>query len=55
MGKVPPGILRTWKTILAETLRDWIYLLKNGAAGEFFYAPRYRYTQKMSYYRGTKQ
>ena len=55
MGKATPGILRTWKTILAETLRDWIYLLKNGAAKEFFYAPRYRYTQKMSYYRGTKQ
>ena len=55
MGKKTPGLLRTWKTIIAETLRDWIYLVKNGALHEFFYAPRYRYTQKMSYFRGTKQ
>ncbi len=54
MGKKSPGLLRTWKTIAAETLRDWIYLLKKGAVKEFFYAPCYRYTQKMSYYRGTK-
>ena len=54
MGKKSPGLLRTWKTILAETLRDWVYLLKNRMPGEFFYAPRYRYTQKMSYFRGTK-
>jgi rhamnosyltransferase len=55
MGKKSPGLLRTWKSILAETLRDWIYLVKNGAINEFFYAPRYRYMQKMSYYRGTKK
>ena len=55
MGKQSPGLLRTWKTICAETIRDWIYLLKKGEMREFFYAPRYRYTQKMSYYRGTKQ
>ncbi len=55
MGKKSPGLLRTWKTIFAETLRDWIYLIKNGAIKEFFYAPCYRYVQKMSYYRGTKQ
>ncbi|MBR2365470.1 MAG: glycosyltransferase family 2 protein [Lentisphaeria bacterium] len=55
MGKAVPGLLRTWKSVFAETLRDWIYLLKNGAVREIFYAPRYRYTQKMSYYRGTKQ
>ena len=55
MGKNPPGILRTWKSVFAETLRDWLYLLKTGAINEFFYAPRYRYMQKMSYYRGTKQ
>ena len=54
MGKVLPGILRTWKTIFAETLRDWIYLVKNGELHEFFYAPRYRYMQKMSYFRGTR-
>ena len=55
MGKKSPGVLRIWKSIFAETLRDWIYLVKNGAVKEFFYAPRYRYMQKMSYYRGTKQ
>lgn len=55
MGKRSPGILRIWKNIAAETLRDWIYLLKKGEKKEFLYSPRYRYTQKMSYYRGTKQ
>ena len=55
MGKAVPGLLRVWKTILAETVRDWIYLVKNGVWREFFYAPCYRYFQKMSYYRGTKQ
>ena len=54
MGKKSPGALRTWKSIFAETLRDWIYIIKCGAWKEFFYAPRYRYTQKMSYYRGTR-
>ena len=54
MGKRSPGLLRTWKSIFAETLRDWIYLVKHGAFREFLYAPRYRYTQKMSYYRGTR-
>ena len=55
MGKSSPGLLRTLKSIFAETLRDWIYLLKHRALKEFFYAPVYRYTQKMSYYRGTKK
>ena len=55
MGKKIPGVLRTWKSIAAETLRDWLYLVKHGAIKEIFYAPRYRYVQKMSYYRGTKQ
>ena len=55
MNKNTPGLLRTWKTVLAETLRDWIYIAKRGEWQEFFYAPRYRYTQKMSYYRGTRQ
>ena len=55
MGKKTPGLLRTWKSIFAETLRDWLYLLKNGAIKEFFYAPRYRYMQKMSYVRGSRQ
>ena len=55
MGKQSKGMLQTWKSILAETVRDWLYLIKHRAFNEFFYAPVYRYTQKMSYYRGTKQ
>ena len=55
MGKKTPGLLKTWKSISAETLRDWIYLVKNGSMNELFYAPRYRYTQKMSYFKGTRQ
>ena len=54
MGKCPPGFLRTWKSIAAETLRDWIYISKCGKWDEFFYAPRYRYVQKISYFRGTR-
>ncbi|MBR7138076.1 MAG: glycosyltransferase [Lentisphaeria bacterium] len=54
MGKKSPGVLRTWKTICAETLRDWIYIARCSAWQEFFYAPRYRYVQKMSYCRGTR-
>ena len=41
--------------VIAETLRDWFYLAKHGAVTEFFYAPVYRYVQKMNYYRGTKR
>lgn len=55
MGKLLPGLLRTIKSICAETLRDWIYLLKHRSVKEIFYAPVYRYTQKMSYFRGTKK
>ena len=55
MGKKSPGLLRTCKTILAETLRDWIYIVKCKAWKEFFYAPRYRYLQKMSYYLGGRK
>ena len=55
MGKKSPGALRTWKSICAETLRDWIYIAECGAWKEFFYSPIYRYVQKKSYYRGTKQ
>jgi rhamnosyltransferase len=55
MNKPAPGLLRTWKSIAAETLRDWAYIIRKGAWKELFYAPRYRYVQKMSYYRGTKK
>lgn len=54
MGKKSPGLLRIWKTAAAETVRDWIYIIKNNAWKEFFYSPVYRYNQKMSYYRGMK-
>ena len=55
MGKTSPSLPRTWKNIAAETLRDWIYLIKCRACKELFYAPIYRYTQKMSYHRGTRK
>ena len=55
MGKAVPGVLRTWKSICAETLRDWVYITGCGAWQELLYAPRYRYTQKMSYFQGTRQ
>ena len=55
MNKHTPCLLMTIKSISAETLRDWIYIVKNGAWKEFFYAPVYRCVQKISYFRGTKQ
>ena len=55
MGKRPPGLLRVLLSIAAETFRDWQYMIVHGEFQEFFYAPRYRYVQKMSYYRGAKQ
>ena len=55
MGKPPMSFLHCVRSIAAETLRDWIFLAKHGAFREFFYAPVYRYVQKMSYYRGTKE
>lgn len=55
MGKKPMSLLRCLRSVIAETLRDWIYLAKHGAVKEFFYAPVYRYVQKVSYRRGTQQ
>ena len=55
MGKKSMSFLRCIRAVAAETLRDWIYLVRHGAYREFFYAPVYRYVQKVSYYRGTKQ
>ena len=55
MGKKPMNILHCIRSVIAETLRDWIYLAKHGAFNEFFYAPLYRCVQKVSYYRGTQQ
>ena len=55
MGKKPMTFFHCVRTITAETLRDWMYLIKHGTFKEFFYAPVYRYVQKMSYYRGANQ
>ena len=55
MGKPDMSFCRCIKSIAAETLRDWVYLAKHRTSKEFFYAPLYRWVQKSSYYRGTKQ
>lgn len=55
MGKESVSFFRTGCNIAAETLRDWSYLVKKGGLKEFFYAPVYRFVQKMSYYRGANQ
>ena len=55
MGKTGMSFCRCIKSIAAETLRDWVYLVKHRTLKEFFYAPLYRFVQKSSYYRGTKQ
>lgn len=55
MGKKPISLLRALRNVLAETLRDHIYILRHGALKELFYAPVYRYVQKISYYRGANQ
>jgi len=55
MGKTGMSFCRCIKSIAAETLRDWVYLAKHRTLKEFFYAPLYRWVQKASYYRGTKQ
>ena len=55
MGKRPVSLLHALRNVAAETMRDYIYLLRHGALKELFYAPVYRYIQKMSYYRGANQ
>ena len=55
MGKPDMSFCHCIKSIAAETLRDWVYLAKHRKIKEFFYAPLYRWVQKASYYRGTKQ
>lgn len=55
MGKSSVSLRHCVCSVAAETLRDWIYIVKHGAFREFFYAPVYRFVQKASYYRGTKQ
>lgn len=55
MGKKPMSFWRCMRSIAAETLRDWIYLVRRGAYREICYAPIYRYVQKINYWRGTQQ
>lgn len=55
MGKKPVPLMRALLNVFVECLRDHIYLCHHCAFGEFFYAPVYRYVQKISYYRGMKQ
>ena len=55
MGKKPISLAHALRNVLAETLRDYIYLLRHGKLLELYYPPVYRYVQKMSYYRGSNQ
>lgn len=55
MGKKPITLAHALRNVFAETLRDYIYLLKNGKVLELYYPPVYRWVQKMSYYRGANQ
>ena len=55
MGKKPISLARALRNVIAETLRDYIYLFKHGKLLELYYPPVYRYVQKMSYYRGANQ
>ena len=55
MGKKPISVFRACRNVIAETLRDYIYLLKHGKLTELYYPLIYRYVQKISYYRGAKQ
>ncbi|ARN55844.1 glycosyltransferase family 2 protein [Sedimentisphaera salicampi] len=43
------------KPVVAETLRDWIYLLKIGRLDLFLWAPKYRWLQRSSVYNGIKE
>ena len=55
IGKKPISLLRALRNVAAETVRDEIYLVRRGAFNELFYAPIYRWVQKISYYRGANQ
>ena len=55
MGKTPITLLRALRNVIAETLRDYIYLCRHGKFSELYYPPIYRWVQKISYYRGAKQ
>lgn len=55
MGKKPISFAHALRNLIAETLRDYIYIFRHGKLLELYYPPIYRYVQKMSYYRGTRQ
>jgi rhamnosyltransferase len=55
MGKAAISLPHCICSIAAETLRDWIYLVRHKTLKEFFFAPVYRFVQKTSYYRGVKR
>ena len=55
MGKRPISFGHALRNLIAETLRDYIYIFRHGKLLELYYPPIYRYVQKMSYYRGTRQ
>ena len=55
MGKKPISFGHALRNLIAETLRDYLYLFRHGKWLELYYPPFYRYIQKMSYYRGANQ
>ena len=55
MGRKPLTLPVAIRNVIAETLRDYIYLIKHRNFKELFYSPIYRLVQKISYYRGTHQ
>jgi rhamnosyltransferase len=55
MGKKPISFGHALRNLIAETLRDYVYIFRHGKLLELYYPPIYRYVQKMSYYRGTRQ
>ncbi len=55
MGKKPISLLYALRNVAAETVRDYIYIVRHRAWKELFYAPVYRYVQKINYYRGAKK
>ena len=55
MGTKPISFGHALRNLIAETLRDYVYIFRHGKLLELYYPPIYRYVQKMSYYRGTRQ
>ncbi len=50
----PMPYWRCWRQMMAETLRDWMYLARRGGWREIGFAPYYRYLQKYGYYCGLR-